>query len=153
MSYSISRVDWQLAAPLLRTVREKVFVCEYRIPKKVEFDRLDSNAFHLLICDDNSQEPIATGRLLNTGEISRVAVLPTFRDNNLDFAIFTGLVKIAKEQGLTEVFIYSPLQLVDYYRQHNFRAVGSVYMEAGIARQRMSCAIDNNSIASVYFSH
>lgn len=153
MSYSISRVDWQLAAPLLKAIREKVFICEYRIPKKVEFDQEDANACHILICDDISQEPIATGRLSSSGEISRVAVIKHYRQQNYEYVVFNKLVKIAKELGLKEVFIFSPLSHVDYYQGHNFTPVGSVYMEAGIPRQRMTCPIENNAVAKYYLSH
>ncbi len=153
MSYSISRVQWQLAAPLLKNVREKVFVCEWRIPKKIEFDLADQKAIHMLICDDDSQEPIATGRILPTGEISRVAVLKNYRDKKLDMVIFQGLIRIAKDLALSEVYIYVPLSKVEYFSQHNFHTDGSVYMEAGIPRQRMTCPIANIAKAKFYLSH
>lgn len=157
MSYSISRVAWQLAEPLLKDVREKVFICERRIPKKIEFDRNDHSAFHMLVCDDYSQEPIATGRISSTGEISRIAVLMEFRHEALDKVIMKGLFKIAEELSLNEVYIYSPLEEVNYFREHNFYPVGSVFMEAGMPKQRMACLIhhaqecaDN---AKYYLSH
>ena len=40
MSYSVSLgCNGNKPNPLLKDVREKVFVCERRIPKKIEFDR------------------------------------------------------------------------------------------------------------------
>ena len=78
MSYSVSQVAWQQAQPLLKNIREKVFICEKRIPKRIEFDRIDNTAFHILVCDDTSQQPIATGRISSSGEISRIAVLMEF---------------------------------------------------------------------------
>ncbi len=153
MSYSISRVEWELAAPLLKNVREKVFVCEWRIPKRIEFDHKDSRAFHILVCDDTSQEPIGTGRILPTGEISRIAVLPQYRHDPVDKVILSGLIRIAKELELCEVFIYSPLASVNYFTQHNFCSVGGVFMEAGIPRQRMACQIENIGMAKYYLSH
>ena len=157
MSYSISRVEWEQAAPLLKKVREKVFICEWRIPRKIEFDNNDRTAFHILICDDISQEPIATGRILSTGEISRIAVLMPFRDDNIDKVVLHNLFKIAKELDLNEVYIHSPLDTVDYFTKQDFSTVGSVFMEAGMPRQRMAClvenAIDNSSLSKCYLSH
>lgn len=153
MSYSVCRVNWEQAAPLLRNLREKVFICEWRIPKKVEFDRKDRQAFHMLVCDDISQEPIATGRILPTGEISRIAVLTNYRKDEIVELILSGLIEIAKELELKEVFINSPLENVHYFSQNSFQTAGAVYMEAGMPRQKMTCLIENLSVAKFYLSH
>jgi len=153
MSFSVSRVQWEQAAPLLKNIREKVFVCEWRIPKKIEFDQHDRFAIHMLVCDDNSQEPIATGRILATGEISRIAVVQDFRKHKVDKLVMKGLLTIAKELKLDEVFIYSPLESVQYFQKHNFYTAGAVFMEAGMPRQRMVCSIENLGNAKIYLSH
>ena len=157
MSYSVSRVPWQQAEPLLKDVREKVFICERRIPKKIEFDRNDNSAFHMLVCDDISQEPIATGRISSSGEISRIAVLMEFRQAAIDKIVMKGLFRIAEELSLNEVYIYSPLEKVGYFRKHNFYPVGAVFMEAGMPKQRMACSIKSAqkcaNKAKYYLSH
>ena len=153
MSFSISRVEWNLAAPLLKTVRERVFICEWRIPKKIEFDRKDKNAFHMLVCDDSTQEPVATGRILASGEISRVAVMMKYRKNCIDKIVLKGLISIANDLKLNEVFINSPLESVGYFKQQNFSVNGAVFMEAGIPRQRMVCPIKKLNMAKYYLVH
>ena len=157
MSYSVSRVKWEQAAPLLKNIREKVFICEWRIPKNIEFDRNDCVAYHMLVCDDISQEPIATGRILPSGEISRIAVIIGFRQLHVDKVVLQGLFTIAKELDLNEVFINSPLESVDYFRAHRFCTVGAVFMEAGLPIQRMVCpiksAIKEVNNAKYYLSH
>lgn len=141
MSYSISQVKWQQAAPLLKNIREKVFICERRIPRKVEFDKGDRTAYHMLVCDDDNQEPIATGRISPQGEISRIAVVMGHRSKKVDKFIMQGLFSIANKLSLKEVFISSPLEKVDYFTGHDFQPVGSVYMIAGMPKQRMVCDI------------
>ncbi|QBG34400.1 GNAT family N-acetyltransferase [Litorilituus sediminis] len=157
MSYSISRVNWQQAAPLLKNIREKVFICERRIPKKVEFDQHDASAFHMLVCDDTSQEPIATGRISPNGEISRIAVVSSHRAKNIDKVVLHGLFAIAQELSLKEVFILCPLEKVDYFIMHQFQPIGSVYMVAGRPKQRMACsiktALEHASQAKYYLTH
>ncbi len=157
MSYSISRVKWQQAAPLLKNIREKVFVCERRIPKKIEFDKGDRTAYHMLVCDDISQEPIATGRISPLGEISRIAVVSGFREKKVDKVVLQGLFTIAQELSLEEVFISCPLEKVDYFIKHHFYPVGSVYMEAGRPKQQMTCsisvALEHASQAKYYLNH
>lgn len=153
MSFSVGRVCWEQAAPLLKNVREKVFVCEWRIPKKIEFDAKDRHAYHLLVCDDITKEPIATGRILATGEISRIAVLMAYRKKRVDHIVMKGLLTIAKELRLDEVFIYSPLESVEYYRRFNFCSAGAVFMEAGMPRQRMGCRLENVENADYCKTH
>lgn len=153
MSYSVCRVQWEKAAPLLKNVREKVFICEWRIPKNIEFDKKDRVAYHMLVCDDVTQEPIATGRILPTGEISRIAVLMGFRQKQVQQFILEGLFKVARELKLDEVFIYSTLDSVSYFRQHQFKVVGSVFMEAGMPRQRMACSVENTDFIDCHLTH
>ncbi|MBL4766058.1 MAG: hypothetical protein JKX67_12435 [Colwellia sp.] len=98
----------------------------------------------MLVCDDNSQTPIATGRISSTGEISRIAVVMEFRQASLDKVIIQGLFRIAEELLLNEVYIYSPLESVSYFSQHHFYPVGAVFMEAGMPKQRYGLC-DKNS--------
>ena len=112
-----------------------------RIPKKIEFDQDDRSAFHMLVSDDNNQEPIATGRISPQGEISLIAVIMSYRSEKLDKFIMQGLFRIARELALKEVFISSPLEKVSYFSQYEFCPIGAVYMEAGRPKQRMACSI------------
>lgn len=153
MSFTVSRVQWEQAAPLLKDVREQVFVYEWRIPKGIEFDRKDYFANHVLACHDKTQEPIGTGRILSTGEISRVAVLKFYRKDQVDKIILQKLFKIAQEMDLKEIFIYSPLDAIDYFRKFNFNTHGAVFMEAGMPRQKMTCPLKEASVAKYYLSH
>ena len=157
MSYSISQVKWQQAAPLLKNIREKVFVCEKRIPKKIEFDQGDRTAYHMLVCDDKNQQPIATGRISPQGEISRISVVMGYRSEKVDKFIMQSLFSIAAKLHLKEVFISSPLDKIEYFTKHDFYPIGAVYMEAGMPKQRMACAI-TKAVAHVekaknYLSH
>ena len=153
MSYTVSRVQWEQAAPLLKNVREQVFVYEWRIPKSIEFDRKDHFANHVLACNDKTQEAIGTGRILSTGEISRIAVLKACRKDQVDKIILQALFKIAREMNLKEIFIYCPLETIDYFRKFNFNTEGAVFMEAGMARQKMTCPLNEVSVAKYYLSH
>lgn len=153
MSYNVSRVKWEDAAPMLKHIREQVFICEWRIPRRVEFDHKDTKAYHMLVCDESSQQPIATGRILKSGEISRVSVLLPFRKQRVDQLILKGLFEIASELALDEVFINSPLEAVEYFEQKCFVAKGHVFMEAGIPRQKMACSMANIAMAKYYLSH
>mgnify|MGYP003386451805 FL=1 len=153
MSYTVSRVKWEQAAPLLKNVREQVFVYEWRIPKKIEFDRKDHFANHVLACHDKTQQPIGTGRILSSGEISRIAVLKLYRKDQVDRIILQKLFSIAQEMKLKEIFIYSPLETIDYFRENHFNTSGAVFMEAGMPKQKMTCLLNKATVAKYYLSH
>ena len=56
----------------IRRVREQVFVAEQGVPVAEEMDDHDPVARHFLACAGN--EAVATGRLLDSGQIGRMAV-------------------------------------------------------------------------------
>lgn len=161
MNITVSRVAWEQASSLLKNIREQVFICEWRIPQKIEFDMHDSEAVHMIACDDETQEPIATGRLLLSdgvnGEISRIAVLKPYRKYKVDKQILASLLNAAQELGLEQISINSPLTKVAHYQANHFSVVGNVYMEAGIARQKLVCPLNqfnkNCHCIKGYLSH
>ena len=153
MPYQINVVNWQQAKQQLKSVREKVFVYERRIPYEVEFDRDDRKAFHVLITDGINDEPIATGRITNLGEMSRICVVISKRKSPAGKQVIDTLLDIARKNSLKEVFINSSLDAVDYFLRHNFHTVGSVFMEAGMPRQRMTCLLQKVNFKRFYLSH
>ena len=153
MNFSVSCVAWKQAGPLLINIREKVFICEWRIPKKIEFDLHDKYAYHMIVCDDDTQEAVATGRILTSGEISRIAVLKNYRKHQVDKVVLKGLLNIAKKIGLNEVYVNSPLTKVEHYINNHFDIAGSVYMEAGMARQKLACKLEKCTMIKGYLAH
>jgi N-acetylglutamate synthase-like GNAT family acetyltransferase len=105
------------------------------------------------VCDDGTQEPVATGRILSTGEISRIAVLMSYREKDVVQKVMRGLLVIANELKLDEVFMYSPLDSVEYFRKFHFITAGAVFMEAGMPRQRMACPLADIENANYYLTH
>ena len=134
-------MKWRGNATEIKQIREKVFVCEYRIPQFQEFDSNDSECEHVLIRDDEGQA-IATGRLGSDGKIGRIAVLMKYRNSDLAQQVMTKLLAIAKMKGFTSVSFDSELSDVDKYRRQAFKPVGCVYMDAGIAKQTLACPLE-----------
>lgn len=152
MTYTVENVDWMSAKDKLTRLREKVFVYEWRIPKDVEFDRLDSEAHHVLLCDDAGNE-IATARITPQGEIGRIAVISHYRKPEVYQQLLSALLAVATRQGLEIVSVQCELEGVSYYQQQGFRPVGAVYMDAGIPRQKMTCSVQAFSLPKVEFTH
>ena len=152
MTLTIQNVDWNKAKHKLSKLRERVFVCEWRIPKEYEFDQQDDSALHVLVLDEALEE-IATGRLTKEGEIGRIAVVPPYRKPEVYGKLFSALIEKAKMLGLAEVSVQCELEGVELYRQQGMKPVGSVYMDAGIPRQKMTCSVSDFHITRVELTH
>ncbi|QTH64084.1 GNAT family N-acetyltransferase [Psychrosphaera ytuae] len=141
MSYKSNKVKWCNYSSEIRSIREQVFIYEYRFSEEQEFDGDDNESEHILVRDPTGKA-IATGRLSRDGKISRVAVLMQYRKKEVGKTVINGLLNIAKERGLKKVYFDSLLDEVRKYRNQGFIPIGSVYMEAGIAKQPLMCDIE-----------
>ncbi|ASM54253.1 hypothetical protein PNIG_a2210 [Pseudoalteromonas nigrifaciens] len=143
MDYRVEQVDWHSQKALLQQIRERVFVYELHIPKHIEFDNLDPLAQHILVtCITNdTQSPVATGRLCSDGLIGRIAVLPAHRNRNVYKSLLNFIVALAAEQNIEVLSINCILEEVELFKQNGFSQQGNVFMEAGIAKLRMQCPV------------
>lgn len=152
MAFIATNVDWGNEQHKLKKIREKVFICQRRIPEEYEFDHQDCIAFHVLVVNEHNQE-VATGRITPKGEIGRIAVEPEFRCPEVYQALSKALIKIAHQHGLQDVLIQCELEGVNYYQQQGFRPVGTVFMDAGVARQSMLCNLKDFNLERVELTH
>ena len=77
----VLQVSWQDMESHLRDIRTKVFIEEQNVPEDLEWEDADLNAVHLLV--KTAGQYVATARLLNTGQIGRMAVLKPYRLSGL----------------------------------------------------------------------
>lgn len=135
--FTIEETSWREAASSLSLVREKVFIAEQRIPRRVELDGRDSESLHVIarLEDDTI---IGTGRMLASGHIGHIAVLMPYRRMGVGKALLDKLVELAKSRGLTGVYLDCELESVSFYESQQFQTEGPVFMESGIPHQRMT---------------
>jgi predicted GNAT family N-acyltransferase len=136
LSFTIRRALWEADEPLIRDVREAVFVREQRIPAELEWDDADASATHVLAFAENG-EAIGTGRLLPSGRIGRMAVLRAYRGQGVGRALLAALLDAGHANGHAEVTLSAQIQVIGFYQRMGFLPVGEVYREAGIPHQRM----------------
>ncbi len=149
--FNVEQVSWRQAKHQLKQLRYRVYVCEWRIPKKAEFDHLDSESQHVLVYDDNVV--VATGRITPDGEIGRIAVVSSYRSKQIYDLLYNTLLAIAREQSLDQVFVQCELTGVPHFEQQGFESVGNVYMDAGIPRQKLRCDVDQFKWSRVELIH
>lgn len=120
----------------MRAVRLAVFVHEQQVPEALEWDGLDHDAVHL-IAETADGMPIGTARLLPSGQIGRMAVLPDWRAQGVGSRLLIEVLRIASNTGYPAPFMHAQTAAAAFYRSMGFETEGEVFDEAGISHQRM----------------
>jgi len=134
---TIRRADWHADQSIISDIRRRVFIEEQHVPEALEWDGLDDTAIHVLGSIDGDAA-CATARLLNTGQIGRMAVLPAYRHRGLGSALVTELLSAAADGGMHEVFLHAQLRAQRFYERHGFTPVGDIFEDAGIPHIAMT---------------
>lgn len=134
--YQVRLAHWPDDAPLLREVREDVFIREQHVPQELEWDGIDHECVHALACSDQGQA-IGTGRLLPDGHIGRMAVLNDWRGLGVGAQIMRLLMREAGKKGCPLLQLNAQVSAVPFYEQFGFRCRGEVFDDAGIPHLRM----------------
>ena len=132
--------DWETESAALKAIRKRVFVEEQKVPREVEWDGRDDDAVHL-VAEDHRGDAVGTARLLPTGQIGRMAVLPERRGFGIGRRLLDAAVDAARDRGETEVFLNAQARALAFYEAAGFRTVGPEFEEAGIPHRRMELPI------------
>jgi predicted GNAT family N-acyltransferase len=142
--FRVVPVRWREAESVLADIRRRVFVEEQGVPPALEWDGRDESARHVLALTGRG-EPVGCARLLPHGHIGRMAVLPAFRRRGVGAALLATLVEGARSRGRRKVFLHAQLRAVPFYREHGFRPVGPVFLDAGIPHRYMFRYLDRRA--------
>ena len=142
-SYEILTTTWQADQQRLSKIRKTVFIEEQSVPKAMEWDEWDTNAWHLLAIDENN-EPIGTARILSSGQIGRMAVLVEYRHQGIGSALLKQALRLAKTLQLSKTFIHAQTAVKPFYSRFGFTSVGEEFIEAGIPHVEMHLADKNH---------
>jgi predicted GNAT family N-acyltransferase len=133
----ILRADWSQHRNVLAGIRLAVFVREQGVPEELEWDDADAQALHLLALVDPDATPVGTARLLPTGQIGRMAVLPEWRGRGIGTALLHELLTIAGQGQYPKPFLNAQVSALSFYLQAGFVPTGDIFEEAGIPHRRM----------------
>ena len=134
--FSISLVCWHDGQPLLKSVREAVFIREQGISPELEWDGLDDDCRHALVLSLQG-EAIGCGRLLADGHIGRIAVLPKWRKQKIGTVIVEALLDYARVHDYPQAFVDAQVYAVPFYHGFEFVEEGGVFMDAGLPHIKM----------------
>jgi predicted GNAT family N-acyltransferase len=138
--FTVSLVSWHDAEPLLRSVRESVFIKEQGVPAEMEWDHFDHGCRHALALSLRG-EAIGCGRILTNGHIGRIAVLPRWRKQKVGTAIMEALLDYARAHDFREVDVDAQTYAVPFYRSFGFVEHGEEFLDAGLPHIKMTLKI------------
>lgn len=136
MDFTIHAVTWHDGEPLLRAVREAVFMREQGVSAELEWDGLDESSHHVLALS-NTGQAIGCGRVLPNAHIGRIAVMPEWRGKKVGTAILEGLLAYAASKHYPEVDVDAQVQALAFYQRFGFVEEGEVFMDANIPHRKM----------------
>ena len=133
----IKEVDWgSQERDNLVLIRKTVFVDEQKVPEDIEWDEDDEQASHFLALIDN--KPIGCGRLKSNGQLSRLSVLPDYRNNGIGRELLNTLENKARSLAYPEVFLHAQTHATSFYEAAGYTTNGGVFMEANIPHRLMN---------------
>jgi len=141
MTIKIRKYSWQLAPGHIRSIRQKVFVDEQKVPPELEWDDTDEIADHFLaVLPDNT--PVGVARLFSTlgetGHIGRMAILPEFRGQGIGEALLQHLITESAGQ-YQELKLSAQQHAIAFYQRAGFHVCSDPYDDAGIPHLDMRC--------------
>ncbi|MBL1140832.1 MAG: GNAT family N-acetyltransferase [Proteobacteria bacterium] len=136
--FKIKQVKWQDMKSHLCHIRTVVFIEEQNVPENMEWDSYDDTCVHVIA--EMNEEYIATGRLLDSGQIGRMAVLKPYRKLGVGSALLERLLSIAESRKMKSVFLNAQIDAVDFYKKFGFKEEGDAFDDAGILHKKMNKA-------------
>lgn len=134
--FTVSLVSWHDGEPLLRAVREAVFIHEQGVPADMEWDEFDEHCRHALALS-LSGNAVGCGRIFTNGHIGRIAVMPQWRKQKVGTVIMEALLNEARSRGYKQVDVDAQVQAVPFYLHFGFTAHGKEFMDAGLPHIKM----------------
>lgn len=139
--FTVSLVCWHDGEPLLRAIREAVFIREQHVSEELEWDNMDGGSRHALALTLNG-EAIGCGRILPNGHIGRMAVLPEWRNKRVGTAIMEIMLNEARARGLKQVDVEAQVQALPFYHLFGFVEHGKEFMDAGMPHKKMKLKLE-----------
>lgn len=146
--FTVSLVSWHDGEPLLRAIRESVFMREQHVPAELEWDGLDDSCRHALALSMKG-DAIGCGRIIpppnktTPAHIGRLAVVPEWRGKRVGTAVLEALLDYARAMKYPQVIVHAQTQAMAFYRRFGFEPEGDEFMDAGIPHVLMRLALDD----------
>lgn len=132
--------DWLTDKNKLAQIRRLVFIEEQNVPEELEWDEFDDISIHFLVTQND--QLIACARLKPDGQIGRMAVLASHRNQGTGSSLLKFVLQQAVKTKLDKVYLHAQETAISFYEKHGFTAVGDIFYEANIPHREMLKKID-----------
>ncbi|ROS04575.1 putative GNAT family N-acyltransferase [Sinobacterium caligoides] len=132
----VQPVNWFNYQKELTEIRTKVFIEEQSCPPDEEWDEYDRSSKHFIAYQDDIV--LGCGRLMESGQIGRMAVYKHARGLGVGGAILATIVKYCAANNIENVMLNAQTHAIGFYQRYGFEATGDTFMEAGIPHQKMT---------------
>jgi predicted GNAT family N-acyltransferase len=116
-------------------LRRAVFETEQNIPRPLDRDPFDNDAFHV-VAVDGAGACIGTGRLVRvdnrTAQVGRQATAAAWRKRGVGAAVLDALERMATLRGFRELVVFSQLPAESFYRGRGFAREGETFLDQGV---------------------
>jgi predicted GNAT family N-acyltransferase len=132
-TFTIQQTTWQSPQqPLLKALREQVFIIEQSVPEYIEWDEYDETAIHLLALDASGRAIGCARILLVRGRVGRMGVLSEWRGAGVGRALLMEAIIICKANGLRQLQLSSQTHAIKFYEKAGFVVTSDAYIDANI---------------------
>ena len=135
--FTVSLVCWHDGEPLLKSIREAVFIREQGVPAELEWDEFDESCRHALALSQRG-EAIGCGRMFSNGHIGRIAVMQQWRKKKVGTTIMEALLDYARAHDYKQVDVDAQTHALPFYRNFGFAEQGEEFMDAGLPHIKMT---------------
>jgi len=135
---AVKRVSSERELGQAFAIRIRVFVKEQGVPREIELDGDDQDAIHFLATV--GPRPVGTARVVRhggTAKIGRMAVLKSYRRRGVGKKLLTRTLAVARQAQARQIYLHAQVAVSGFYERMNFRPVGAIFDEAGIAHRKM----------------
>ncbi|MBB1093582.1 GNAT family N-acetyltransferase [Rhodopseudomonas palustris] len=138
--------DWSHDHHFICALRRRVLMTAQDGSTLLDSDMQDAHALHVLAIasmiastDDvnSTTQPVATARLLTSGQIERMLVLPNWRGQGIGTGLLTALLRAAQERRYPTTWLLAPLSAIDFYSRWGFQLDGTIIDTGNGYYQRM----------------
>lgn len=138
--YEIIAGSWEQLEQDAKLIREPVFIQEQGIAPEDEWDDLDAMVLHFIVYD--SEQPIATARLLPQHSVGRVAVLVPYRKRGIGKILMQHIIDYARHQKLPYLKLSAQTYVTAFYEALGFVVQGEEYLDCGIPHIDMTLELN-----------
>lgn len=135
-TFRIRRTTWAADQAPLSAIRRKVFIEEQHVPEEMEWDEFDASSVHF-IAETADGMAVGCGRLLPSGQVSRLSVLEEHRCEGIGRALLDAQIAEARSRSFKEVFLHAQTHATSFYEAAGFLVDGGIFVEAGIPHRLM----------------